>query len=182
MDSRLLASAVALPLALPVWHFSYPTGPYGIGTLSYYFVDSARADIFDASPRAGTIARRELLVQVWYPAADSPSAPRAPYMSNADLVTAAFARSHQSALLFEQFKYVTTHAMPGAPMAGDKPAYPVLIFLEGATGFRQMRTFQVEELVSRGYIVVAIDQPGRSSKRCVSRWSPGSRTDRGAVP
>ena len=40
-----------------------------------------------------------------------------------------------------------------------KPHYPVLIFLEGAIGFRQMNTFQVEALVSQGYIVAAIDQP-----------------------
>jgi predicted dienelactone hydrolase len=34
----------------------------------------------------------------------------------------------------------------------------VLGFLEGATGFRQMHTYQVEHLVSHGY--VALDQPG----------------------
>ena len=44
-------------------------------------------------------------------------------------------------------------------MADDEPSYPVLIFLEGLGAFRQMSTFQVEELVSHGYIVVAIDQP-----------------------
>ena len=49
--------------------------------------------------------------------------------------------------------------MPGAPVAVDRPNYPVLIFLEGAMGFRQMNTFQVEALVSQGYIVAAIDQP-----------------------
>jgi pimeloyl-ACP methyl ester carboxylesterase len=56
-------------------------------------------------------------------------------------------------------KYVTTNAIPSAPVADDEPSYPVLIFLEGATGFRQMNTFQAEELVSHGYIVAAIDQP-----------------------
>ena len=48
-------------------------------------------------------------------------------------------------------------------MADDKPNYPVLIFLEGVTGYRQMNTFQVEELVSHGYIVVGIDQPGAAA-------------------
>ena len=41
-----------------------------------------------------------------------------------------------------------------------EPGYPLLIFLQGATGFRQMNTFQVEHLVSHGYIVASIDQPG----------------------
>jgi hypothetical protein len=53
--------------------------------------------------------------------------------------------------------------MSSAPAAGDRPGFPVLLFLEGATGFRQMNTFQVEELVSHGYIVVAIDQPGAAA-------------------
>jgi hypothetical protein len=39
----------------------------------------------------------------------------------------------------------------------------VLLFLEGVTGFRQMNTFQVEDLVSHGYIVAAIDQPGAAA-------------------
>jgi predicted dienelactone hydrolase len=60
---------------------------------------------------------------------------------------------------FGHMKYVSTHAVTSAHAANDKPNYPVLIFLEGATGFRQMNTFQVEELVSHGYIVAAIDQP-----------------------
>jgi hypothetical protein len=45
-------------------------------------------------------------------------------------------------------------------VAADQPSYPVLIFLEGIKfGYRQQNTFQVEELVSHGYIVAAIDQP-----------------------
>jgi predicted dienelactone hydrolase len=53
--------------------------------------------------------------------------------------------------------------MVSAPAAVDRPRYPVLLFLEGATGFRQMNTFQVEHLVAHGYIVVAIDQPGAAA-------------------
>ena len=56
-------------------------------------------------------------------------------------------------------------------MSDIKPNYPVLIFLEGANGFRQMNTFQVEELVSHGYIVVGIDQPYTA----VSVVFPGGR-------
>jgi hypothetical protein len=65
--------------------------------------------------------------------------------------------------LLGNLKYVTTNAIPSAPvaapMADDEPGYPVLIYLEGSGAFRQMNTFLVEELVSQGYVVVAIDQP-----------------------
>jgi hypothetical protein len=49
------------------------------------------------------------------------------------------------------------NAVPAAPAAPGR--HPVLVFLEGLTGYRQMNTFQVEALVSAGYVVVAIDQP-----------------------
>ncbi|WP_433731666.1 hypothetical protein ACQP2Y_23295 [Actinoplanes sp. CA-051413] len=37
---------------------------------------------------------------------------------------------------------------------------PVLVFLSGLYGFRSVSTFQLEKLVSHGYAVVGLDQPG----------------------
>ncbi len=80
-------------------------------------------------------------------------------MQNADALAKAFSGlTPLPQALFRQFKHVTTHAVSSAPVADDTPNYPVLLFLEGAIGFRQMNTFQVEALVSRGYIVVGLDQ------------------------
>ena len=161
----VLALSIALPIVLPVFHFPQPSGPYSVGTLTYHWVDANRAEVFSADASA----RRELIVQIWYPAKAGPllpsssstlPSPRAPYVQDADALAKAFSRlTTLPQALFRQFKYVTTHAIPSAPMADDRPNYPVLIFLEGAIGFRQMNTFQVEELVSHGYIVAAIDQP-----------------------
>ena len=160
LGSLALAVAVALPMVAPVFRFAPPTGPYAIGTLTYHWVDAARSEAFGADPKV----RRQLMVQIWYPAPANSTAPRAAYMPDADAVTAAFARIHDKpAFVFGHFKYVTTHARPSAPAAVDQPRYPVLLFMEGATGFRQMNTFQVEHLVSHGYIVVAIDQPGAAA-------------------
>jgi len=154
------AIAIATPLVLPVFRFPQPTGLYGIGTLTYHWVDTSRSDIFAPD----TNQRRQLMVQVWYPARVDPAAPRAAYMPDASRVTPALAQIHHlPAFLLGHLKYVTTHAMPFAPAAVDRPRYPVLLFLEGATGFRQMNTFQVEHLVSHGYVVLAIDQPGAAA-------------------
>ncbi len=157
-----LAVFIALPKILPVFHFPKPGGPQSIGTFTYHWVDSSRAEIFSSNASS----RRELMVQVWYPAKtpQSPTSakppPGASYVQHADALAKTLARlKNLPAALFGQFEYVTTHAMPGAAVADEKPNYPVLIFLEGAIGFRQMNTFQVEALVSQGYIVVAIDQP-----------------------
>ena len=154
------AIAVALPIIVPVFSFPPPTGPYAIGTLTYHWIDAARSEAFAIYPRA----RRELMVQIWYPSHAKASGHRAAYLPDAAAVTAAFARiHHKPAFVFGHLRYVTTHDMPSAPAAGDLPSFPVLLFLEGAKGFRQMNTYQVEHLASRGYIVVAIDQPGAAA-------------------
>lgn len=166
VGSGILALAITLLMAglwwaaMPVFRFPQPTGPHSIGTLTYHWVDTSRADIFAADPNA----RRELMAQVWYPARADPTSRRAPYMQDAESVMAAFARIHgKPPFLFRQFKHVTTNAFVAARMADARSAYPVLIVPVGATGLRQMNTFQVEELVSHGYIVVAIDQPGAAA-------------------
>jgi predicted dienelactone hydrolase len=153
-----LAVSAALPLMIPVFRFPKPGGLYAIGTVTYHWVDPDRAEIFSADPQR----RRELMAQIWYPAKADPKAQQAAYLPDADMLASEFARVQRRPaykLLFGGLKYVTTNAIPSAAVADDKPSYPVLLFLEGATGFRQMNTYQVEELVSHGYIVVAIDQP-----------------------
>ena len=153
----VLITLIALRILLPVFHFPTPSGPYAIGTLTYHWVDADRADVFSADANA----RRELMVQIWYPAkaAKSLPSPQAPYVHDADALAIAFSKlKNLPTALFGQLKYVTTHATLGAPVADAKPNYPVLVFLEGAMGFRQMNTFQVEALVSQGYVVAAIDQ------------------------
>jgi len=151
-----LVVAVVLPIMLPVFRFPHPSGPYAIGTLTYHWVGADRPEVFSVNPKD----RRELMVQLWYPAKGDSSSPRAPYVQGANALASALAGlKNFPAFIFGQLKYVTTNAIPSAPVADDKPNYPVLIFLEGAIGFRQMNTFQVEELVSHGYIVAAIDQP-----------------------
>jgi len=150
-----LVVSIILPIILPVFRFQHPTGPYEIGTLTYHWVDVGRPEIFTVDPKD----RRELMVQVWYPARGDRSLPRAPYLQDADALVPLARLLHVPEFIFGHMKYVTTNAISSAAIADDKPDYPVLIFLEGATGFRQMNTFQVEELVSHGYVVAAIDQP-----------------------
>jgi hypothetical protein len=137
-----LAISIVLPIMLPVFRFPHPSGPYGIGTLTYHWVDADRSEIFTADPDD----RRELMVQIWYPAKGDPSSPRAHYIQDADAVTSAFARLFDvPEFLLGNLKFVTTNAIPSAPvaapMADDELGYPVLIYLEGQGAFRQMNTF-----------------------------------------
>ncbi|WP_063711805.1 hypothetical protein [Nocardia sp. BMG111209] len=160
-ETVVLGAAVALPVVFPVFRFPAPTGPYGIGTVTYHWTDTRRHELFSADPSAA----RELMAQVWYPTRGVKSAMRAPYVDDAAGISAAETGNLGSAGLvrlppffFDQFRYVTTNAVPAAPPAGPQ-RFPVLIYLTGQGGFRQASTFHVEFLVSHGYIVVGLDQP-----------------------
>ena len=158
LATLVLTISIAAPIAVPVFHFPKPTGAYAIGTVTYHWIDTSRPELFTHN---GPNDHRELMAQVWYPTRNEPSAPRTLYIQDAESVTPALARlTNLPGFLFSHFKYVTTNAVAAAPLADDQPNYPVLIFLSGLDGFRSVNTFQIEDLVSHGYIVVGLDQPG----------------------
>ena len=152
-----LAVSITLPIVLPVFLFARPSGPFEIGTVTYHWTDTSRQEVFSTDKNA----RRELMAQVWYPAKTGSSSSHTPYIQDSDAVATAMARLHNFPdFSLKHLKYVTTNAAESVPVADVRSSYQVLIYLEGLTGYRQMNTFQVEELVSHGYIVVGIDQPG----------------------
>lgn len=156
LGSLALFASLLLSMAIPVFQFAKPTGPYEIGTVTYHWIDTSRIEVFNAD----TKTHRELMVQISYPAQHDTTLQQAPYMPDAVAFSAAQGKLHNwPSFLLDHLKYVKTNAQLSAKVAPDKPQFPVLIFVEGITGYRQMNNFQVEELVSHGYIVVAIDQP-----------------------
>ena len=160
LGTLVLVVSVAAPIALPVFRFPKPTGPYAVGTVTYDWVDASRPELFAADPGAC----RELMAQIWYPAREDPSKPRVPYLEYAEPVTTALARIvHFPEFFVAHLKYATTNAISRAPVAGGTTAFPVLVFLSGLGGFRSSNTLQIEELVSHGYVVVGLDQPGASA-------------------
>ncbi len=156
----LLAAAVVVPVAVPVFRFPPPTGPYAIGTVTYHWRDDDRREIFDADPAA----RREIVAQVWYPAEPGADAPVEPYVSDAATLAPAAGRLlGVPGFVFSHLGVVPTHATRQPPLAPDRPRYPVLVFVSGLNGFRQSNMFQVEQLVSHGFVVVGLDQPYTSA-------------------
>jgi hypothetical protein len=151
-----LVSATCLSVLFPVFRFELPSGRYEIGTTTYHWVDDSRSEVFSSDPKT----RRELMVQIWYPAKQGAAFLQANYVDEADALSKAQAELHGwPNFVLEHLKYIKSNARVVPPVAEDHPNFPVLIFLEGITGYRQMNTFQVEHLVSNGYIVVAIDEP-----------------------
>jgi predicted dienelactone hydrolase len=162
IGALLFIVSLVLPILLPVFHLAAPSGPYQIGTTVYHWIDSGRQEIFSANPAD----RRQLMAQVWYPVKGDLSSARAPYVDDAAAMSAGLAQALSSSgsaklpsFFFDHFAYVRTHAIPSAPIATDKASFPVLIYVAGLEGFRQLSMFQVENLVSHGYVVVGLDQP-----------------------
>lgn len=150
-----LLISMMLPIVLPVFHFPEPTGPYGIGTLTYYWVDESRPEIFTSTPDD----HRELMAQVWYPAEKNQTNQRDPYVHDVNFSTTASKLGHLPPFFFDHLKYVVTNAQPSLAVADKGTRFPVLIYSPGRGGYRSVNTYQTDELVSHGYIVVGIDHP-----------------------
>ncbi|WP_030522745.1 alpha/beta hydrolase family protein [Nocardia rhamnosiphila] len=160
VGTALFAVSVATPIAAPVFGLPQPGGPYAIGTVTYHWRDDARREIFDPDPAA----RRELMAQVWYPAESGTDAPTAPYVADAkELSAAAGPLLDAPGFVFDFWDEVPTHATRRPPVAAARPRYPVLVFASGLNAFRQSNMFQVERLVSHGFVVVGLDQPYTSA-------------------
>jgi alpha-beta hydrolase superfamily lysophospholipase len=154
----LVASTAVLAqvrLALPT-----PSGPFAVGRNTHYWTDSARSE--PLSPREG--ARREIKVHVWYPAASIPDARQTvPYIDALGSISKAIPRQALEGL-FRPASYAAveesppaTHAIEGAAIPSSRDKYPVLLFSHGLGNTTTLYTAEIEDLVSHGYVVAAID-------------------------
>ncbi|BBH20686.1 carboxylic ester hydrolase [Paenibacillus baekrokdamisoli] len=150
-----LLVSVALPTVMPVFSFEKPTGPYAVGTTIFHWIDEQRGESYTENPDD----RRELMVQIWYPAAEGDGKKQSPYLQNASIMTGAISSKMLGlpAFTFSHLGLVKTHALLEAKLLDSESRYPVLIFSHGMNGYRNQNMYQVEELASHGYIVVGID-------------------------
>jgi len=131
-----------------------PDGPYDIGTTTMHLVDREREERFTDDPADS----REIMLQFWYPAADS-NDDRAAYM---DPETFDWLKHESPIPLFwipdDGYTSAMPHAVRNAPAVPGE-TFPVLLFSHGYDGVREIYTSLVEELVSHGYIVAAVQHP-----------------------
>lgn len=131
-----------------------PAGPFGIGTRTFSVEDPTRIDFAVVDG----IRSRRLLAQVWYPAETCEEL--SPLIDDS-LLPSALASALGLPPVLEFLRTRGSRALLGAsPLPGR---HPLLFFLSGLAGFRQSNVFQVEHLVSHGYVVIGIDVPGISA-------------------
>ncbi len=156
----LMVIGVALPISLPVPVFPKPSGPYQVGTSSFYWTDQNRLEVY--SPVSDQVYAdppsrpRKLMVQVWYPASASQTGERAPYLPDGVIDAQALASSFGFPDFFlNHFRLAKTNALLGAPLATCFDQWPVLVFSHGWRGMRYQNTVQMEALASQGFIIFA---------------------------
>ena len=123
-----------------------PTGHLTAGTVSLHLVDPSRPDPWVPSERV-----RQLMIQLWYPAAAVDGYPVAPYMSPLT------ARAYEKEQGLPSLNWPVTHAHLGAPVRRRGGGWPVVLYSHSLGGERFETTSLVEDLVSHGYVVVTID-------------------------
>lgn len=127
-----------------------PTGMRGVGRTSLELPESA--DVAPAADQAESDAHRSVSVSLWYPAEPGVESPTAPYWyANHELPTGA-----QGYVI----NRVRTHTLPEAMVAQDSP-FPLLLFSPDEGKYGADYTAIIEDLVSHGFIVAAVDHPPR---------------------
>ncbi|GAA1980904.1 hypothetical protein [Catenulispora subtropica] len=139
-----------LSLRLPA-----PQGRYATGESTFRLVDDKRAD-----PWVPTQPYRELMISVFYPAshtghhATTNQFPKAV----ADAVGPALEGNFELPPGLVDWAATRTHSVADAPMAEGR--FPVVLYSPGAGDARDWNVSLVEDLASRGYVVVTIDHTG----------------------
>jgi predicted dienelactone hydrolase len=147
--ATLLAMAsLILLLLIPNFTLPRPTGSYPVGTRILYLQDTSRVE--DQASQPGR--PRELVVQLWYPAA----------ASNDPLDT--YQRRSETTLATSYRSVLPTNSRVNAPLASRDTSFTVLLYNHGWNGRRTIDTFLTEELASHGYVVVAIDHTYNSGQ------------------
>jgi hypothetical protein len=132
-------SLVYPPIATPK-----PTGQFDIGTIVFHLVDRDRRETLDTTARGP----REVMIQIWYPV-DRDNESGVSLTGPMALVRSCAFRADDHPA--------------GAPLSKAQLIYPLLIFSPSWHGQRGQNSFQVDELVSHGFVVVGIDHPYSSA-------------------
>ncbi|MET7986988.1 MULTISPECIES: hydrolase [unclassified Streptomyces] len=153
----------ALKLSLPA-----PTGRHSVGMVGLHLVDKSRMDPYVPGKH------RELMVSLWYPTSSPSGHYQAPWMPS--LSGAAFLASR--GLTPQQVTLPTTAGHVLAPVDTTLGKLPVLLYSTGLHSDRAMGTALVQDLASRGYLVVTVDHTYDANEV----QFPGNRVERNAMP
>jgi predicted dienelactone hydrolase len=156
-----LASATA-GVAQRVPRLPEPAGPFGVGRLSFEWTDEKRPNPFLTERNE----RRRLMVYIWYPTASDQKGNTGTYVPGAKEIdaVAGFDRARAGPIWpLIVSGVIKSHAQDDVPVAKSPARFPVVLFSHGNGGSSFIYTSAIEDLVSHGYIVAAVEHPYSSS-------------------
>lgn len=136
-----------------------PVGPFGVGRIGYEWIDASRADMHSADP----LKHRDLMVYLWYPSPKRESGkpglylPGAIQMNGDPAVQPAMKAEFENNWTSIVSGAIRSHAIEYAPVAKAPNKFPVVIFSHGNGGSSFEYTSLIENMVSRGYVVAAVE-------------------------
>jgi dienelactone hydrolase len=123
-----------------------------IGRVTCYWQDDARLEPLTDDPAD----KRQLRVDIWYPAQPSSDAAAAAYCS--DLAAIEGYLGFERAILGK----IKTHTLVAPPLVASGQRLPLAVFSPGNGNNGIQYTAFAEDLVSHGYVVVTVDHPFQS--------------------
>lgn len=150
--SGFLVVTAVLMYVFPVFKLPEPTGEFKVGTQTFHFVDPNREEIFGE----GRDGKRELMVQVWYPA-QAGTGKITPFIPDTRILSYMAKNYGLPGFTLQHLKYVSSHAYSGAEVASAQTSYPLILANPGNGSSRFLQTSQAQDLASHGYIVAVID-------------------------
>jgi predicted esterase len=136
-----------------------PSGPFGIGRIAYEWTDASRSESHSPDPHA----HRDLMVYLWYPSPRKEVGRGGEYLPGAKQMDAkpdvqsAMREDFETDWPFVVSGAITSHAINNAPVAKAPAQFPLVIFSHGNGGTSFGYTSLIEDLVSYGYVVAAVE-------------------------
>jgi dienelactone hydrolase len=134
-----------------------PTGGHVVGTITYHWVDRSRPDGLTPDPHDD----RQIMVGLFYPAAEKAEGEPAPYVPELEMLRAGFMTDqrdvpHQIAQQIAVRGCVVTHAFANVPVAATATGFPLVLISPGGNVSRHSHTALAEDLASHGWVVAVI--------------------------
>ena len=150
----IFIGALIFPLALPIVDLPAPSGNYLVGTSSFKLTDESREELFTQD--IGD--KREILVNVWYPAQYEKGAKKAPYWDKDGVIGREYSlHSGMGSFWYTHLNKVETNSVENAHISDEKANYPAIIYSHSFYGLNRENTMLFEALASNGYIVFSIN-------------------------
>jgi predicted dienelactone hydrolase len=149
-----------------------PSGTESIGVVDLHLVDTARRDPYEPA------VPRELMVSIWYPAADVAGAAARSWMSPALVDIYAESLAQIGPGTAGRLQLAPSHGHVGAPAATSRGPRPIIVFSPGMGMPRELSTAHVEDLASHGFVVVTMSHTYEAS----ATEFPGGRVERSVLP